>query len=88
MGPDTPISLVLGSKTDDPSVLSGFSDDELTITDSMGRTALHAAAYKGYVKILVMLLNKVPSLKDERDSTGKTPVHYAAEWNGRCPTLK
>ena len=82
MGPDTPISLVLGSKTDDPSVLSGFSDDELTITDSMGRTALHAAAYKGYVKILVMLLNKFPSLKDERDSTGKTPVHYAAgmEW--------
>jgi hypothetical protein len=82
MVPASPISVILESKTDDPSVLDRFSDEELMVSDSLDRTVLHAAAHKGYPRILTMLLKKLPSMKDKSDSTGKNPVHYAAglEW--------
>ena len=82
MIPDTPISVILESKSDDPSILGWFSDEELATTDYLGRTVLHAAAHKGYPRILTMLLKKLPSMKDQQDSSGKNPVHYAAgmEW--------
>ena len=82
MVPDTPISVILESEKDSPSILERFSQEELMVSDSLGRTVLHAAAHKGYPKILTVLLQKLPSMKDKSDSTGKNPVHYAAgvEW--------
>jgi ankyrin repeat protein len=78
MIPDTPVSIVLESEMDDPSVLSAFSDEELLVADSRGRTVLHAAAHKGHAQTLVALVEKFRGMIHKSDSLGNTPAHYAA----------
>ncbi|RWA14320.1 hypothetical protein EKO27_g830 [Xylaria grammica] len=42
------------------------------------RTALHIAAEGGYLKVVKLLLKKLPSTKEDRDLRGRIPLHLAA----------
>tara|TARA_Y100000816_G_scaffold29889_1_gene19075 strand:- start:787 stop:1050 length:264 start_codon:yes stop_codon:yes gene_type:complete len=55
--------------------------DEIKRPDENGRTAIHAACFKGYSQLLTIMLQKLgdesKTVCDTRDNTGRTAVHYA-----------
>lgn len=53
------------------------SYDIINSTDSQGNTALHVAAYKGYLDVVKVLIAKSPSLISATNSYGDTFLHMA-----------
>lgn len=51
---------------------------DLTLTDVNGDTALHWAAYKGFVELLGLLVYFMPHEVDAADNYGQSPLHLAA----------
>lgn len=49
----------------------------LSMCDSMGRTLLHMAAFKGYFELVAILVKSGVNV-DSRDMFGYTPLHFAA----------
>lgn len=72
---------------DDLDGLMKLSIDEIKETDEQGRTALHAACFKGYPKMLNHMIEKLgdeaKTVGDIQDNQGKTAAHYACgeEWS-------
>ena len=62
--------------------LKQLDDEQIKKCDNLGRSALHAACYKGNVEILNYLLKERDFDKNQSDKDGKTVVHYCcgAEW--------
>ena len=62
--------------------LKQLDDEQIKKCDNQGRSALHAACYKGNVEILNYLLKERDFDKNQSDEHGKTAVHYCcgAEW--------
>lgn len=60
--------------------------DEIKRQDENGRTAIHAACFKGYSELLTIMLQKLgdeaKTVCDTKDNTGRAAVHYACgeEW--------
>jgi len=52
--------------------------EDLTLSESTGRTALHLAVWNGHWKMVKLLLEHAPTLLDEQDVEGYTALHYAA----------
>ncbi|XP_028052296.1 uncharacterized protein LOC114256815 isoform X3 [Camellia sinensis] len=59
---------------------------DLTTVNKEGNTALHEAAIVGHLKAAELLVGKVPSLLDSRNSDGYVPLHLAAA-NGQREIL-
>lgn len=67
---------------DDLDGLKKLSIEEIKETDEQGRTALHAACFKGNPKLLVYMIKKLgdeaKTVGDIQDNHGKTAAHYAS----------
>ena len=76
--------LAWSSKSTPEIFQRGLSYDDVDIfsADAYGRTCLHLAASRGNLGVLSYLVRQVSSSSgnvEQRDSQGRTPIHYAAE---------
>ncbi|CAL5355060.1 unnamed protein product [Camellia sinensis] len=60
-----------------------FGRVDLRRVNKEGNTALHEAAIVGHLKAAELLVGKVPSLLDSRNSDGYLPLHLAAAYGQR-----
>lgn len=54
------------------------SGADLSLRDNNGDTALHWAAYKGYVELIGLLAHRMPQEINSPDIFGQSPLHLAA----------
>ena len=82
MTPNTQILAIKYIMENDFESLKQLDDEEIKKCDNLGRSAIHAACYKGNVEILNYLLKERDFNKDQSDKDGKTAVHYCCgtEW--------
>ena len=82
MNPTTEILAIKYIMENDFESLKQLDDEEIKKCDNVGRSAIHAACYKGNVEILNYLLQQRNFDKDQTDNEGKNPVHYCCgmEW--------
>ncbi|WP_375316602.1 ankyrin repeat domain-containing protein [Wolbachia endosymbiont (group A) of Colletes cunicularius] len=57
-----------------------LSEENINVTDNLGRSALHYAAQEGHREIVDILLNNGVDIR-KPDELGKTALHYAARYN-------
>ncbi|KAJ7977476.1 putative Ankyrin repeat family protein [Quillaja saponaria] len=58
-------------------LFAGYSDMDMNLADSDGRTPIHVAAVQGHVKVIEFCLS-IGGNPDTVDRKGWTPLHYAA----------
>src|SRR5688500_17396025 len=66
-----------GGKRKIAEILLANNEVDVTYTDERGRTALHYAAYQGYLDIVKLLVEQ-GAVIDYEDHSGETPVYFAA----------
>ncbi|WP_188153322.1 ankyrin repeat domain-containing protein [Wolbachia endosymbiont of Pentalonia nigronervosa] len=69
---------ILKGKLDLDNVIS--LEENVDVTDNLGRTAVHYAAQEGYEEIVDALINNGADIR-KPDELGKTALHYAARYN-------
>ncbi len=74
----TPV--VIAAQHDQQACVAFFIKNgaDMNLRDSNGDTALHWAAYKGFVELIGLLTHTCPGAIDADDDYGQTPLHLAA----------
>ncbi|CAL5430978.1 unnamed protein product [Camellia sinensis] len=80
------VAIMSGQKIEFAKKLMQCGWLDLTTVNKEGNTALHEAAIVGHLKAAELLVGKVPSLLDSRNSDGYVPLHLAAA-NGQREIL-
>ena len=83
MSPTT-VAAIRFVMTNQFSELQALSDEQLKMSDNLGRTVVHAAAYMGNLQILEYLINERKMSVHDKDNGECTATHYARGfvWEG------